>query len=76
MLELPVMFNPEGSAQLAALGLESKLSDSVSRPVFFCVVDCFHPYQEDGKEYTMLWCNGEHFVVDLPYEKAKKVILT
>lgn len=76
MLELPVMFNPEGSAQLAALGLELKLSDSVSRPVFFCVVDCFYPYEEDGKEYTMLWCNGEHFVVDLPYEKAKKVILT
>lgn len=76
MIELPVMFNPEGTADLAKLGIESKLSKSIVRPVFFLLIDCFHPYIEDEKEYALVFSRGESFVVDYDYETSKRIILT
>lgn len=76
MLELPVMFNSDDTYALSELGIETKLSASIVRPVFFCIIDSFQPYYEDGKEYTLLRSNGETFVIAYDYATAKKVILT
>lgn len=76
MIELPVMFNGEGSAALVELGVQVPLSESIVRPVFFLIIDSFQPYFEDGKEYTLVRSNGEAFIVNYDYETAKRIILT
>jgi hypothetical protein len=74
-LELNILFYAESNLELLQLGITTEQDYTVDKMTFYSINGICRNTDEEGKDYTSVFSNGEDFVCTDTYENVKWKIL-
>lgn len=75
VIELPILWLDEYSAQLEELGVEQSATDFNSvKYITFYKIDSLTPIEIEGRDCTVLMSSGQEYTTTLKIEEVKQLI--
>lgn len=73
-IELPILVYSDSSYELEKLGIQTSIENTKIVQFTFYRIDLIHSYEEDGVQFTAIYCNGKDYTSPAPIELIKKLI--
>lgn len=73
-LELPIFHHSDQTASLTELGIDFNVEDCTVKAMTFYSINAIGTDHQDGKDYGLIFSNGDSFTSPLPYVELKNKI--
>lgn len=71
-LELPIFHHNDQTSSLSELGIDFNVEDCTIKSMTFYSINAIGIDTQDGKDYGLIFSNGDSFTSPLSYEELKK----
>lgn len=73
-IELPILVYSDSNYELEKLGIQTSIENTKIVQFTFYRIDLIHSYEEDGVQFTAIYCNGKDYTSPAPIDLIKKMI--